>query len=91
MQVAGDGGAHITRACSVMSPLAQQQLSRIHASVQVAIMQGVPDAVLVTFDGCGHLALFQEVEMFAALVDAFTAASGRFEPGPEYKCNAGAV
>jgi pimeloyl-ACP methyl ester carboxylesterase len=62
-------------------------------SDQVAIMENAPDAVLVTFDGCGHLALFQEVDAFAALVSAFTAAPSRFVPQPAsaYKCDRGAM
>ena len=54
-------------------------------------MRNVPDAVLATFDGCGHLALFQEVDTFVALVDAFLAATGKFVPSAGYKCNAAAV
>lgn len=43
-------------------------------------MAGVPGAVLVTFQGCGHLAPFQEPEKFVALVDSFLEAKGSFQP-----------
>ena len=52
-------------------------------------MEGTPDAVLVTFIGCGHLALFQEVDMFVAMLNGFTAASGKFLPSADasYTCS----
>lgn len=43
-------------------------------------MAGIPNAALVTFQGCGHLALFQAVDAFVALVNAFTSAQGAFVP-----------
>ncbi len=44
------------------------------------VMAGIPNAALVTFQGCGHLALFQAVDAFVALVNAFTSAEGAFVP-----------
>lgn len=51
-------------------------------------MEGIPGSVLVAFQGCGHLVLFQEVDQAVRLVDSFTAASGSFTPLPAwyYKC-----
>ena len=43
-------------------------------------MAGVPGAVLVTFQGCGHLTPFQEVDKFVSLVDTFLSAKGTFQP-----------
>jgi hypothetical protein len=51
-------------------------------------VDGIPGSVLVTFPGCGHLVMFQEVRTFVALVDSFTAATGSFTPYPDshYQC-----
>ena len=43
-------------------------------------MAGVPGAVLVTFQGCGHLAPFQETDKVVALIDGFLGAKGSFQP-----------
>lgn len=51
--------------------------------MQVPIHAGIPGSVLVTFPGCGHLAMFQEVDKFVGLVNNFTAAAGAFSPQPD--------
>ena len=48
--------------------------------LQVPVVAGIPNAALVTFQGCGHLALFQAVDAFVSLVNAFTSAQGIFVP-----------
>ena len=56
--------------------------------LQVPVMAGLPDAVLVTFQGCGHLAPFQQPGKFVALVDSFLGAQGSFqsEAASAYTC-----
>ena len=53
-------------------------------------MGGIPGAVLVTFQGCGHLTPFQEVDKFVSLVNSFLAAQGGFQPESQnssaYQC-----
>ena len=53
-------------------------------------MAGIPGAVLVTFQGCGHLTPFQEVDKFVSLVNTFLGAQGGFQPQPQnssaYRC-----
>ncbi len=55
-------------------------LTKMMCLQQGPIMAGVPGAVLVTFQGCGHLAPFQEPDKFVALVDSFLEAQGSFQP-----------
>ena len=66
-----------------------EQSTKRNYAWQVAVVAGVAGAVLVTFQGCGHLALFQEVDSFVALVDSFLAAQGSFQPQPAsaYTCH----
>lgn len=89
-------GTHAWTCGTAVSPLGIlllqtqiEQSTKRNYAWQVAVVAGVAGAVLVTFQGCGHLALFQEVDSFVALVDSFLAAQGSFQPQPAsaYTCH----
>ncbi len=67
----------------------RESLTQCQYLMQVPVVAGIRGSVLVTFPGCGHLALFQEVDKFVGLVNNFTAAAGAFTPQPDsyYTCS----
>ena len=70
--------AHVCRSCCCTAPTSLKGVQRW--GLQVPVVAGIANAALVTFQGCGHLALFQAVDAFVSLVDAFTSAQGVFVP-----------